>query len=61
MIMYFNDLRWDQKIGLLEKLLEYLRKLKEKLDRVAKEWRAISYTFGVELFNVTLSIEFNPQ
>jgi hypothetical protein len=60
-VMYFNSLSERQKSGVLGKLIEYLKKLKEKLDHIAKDWGAISYTIGVELFNVTLSIDFKPQ
>lgn len=60
-VMFFNSLSEERRAGLLEKILEYLKKLKERLDRIAKEWGVHSYSINVGLAGVTLSLEFEPK
>jgi hypothetical protein len=58
--MFFNSLSEERRADILEKMLEYLRKLKKKLDKIAKEWGVHSYSIDVGFTGVTLSLEFEP-
>jgi hypothetical protein len=59
-VMFFNSLSEKRKAGVLDKVLEYLKKLKKKLDAIAKEWGVHSYAIDVGLTGITLSLEFEP-
>jgi hypothetical protein len=60
-VMFFNSLSEERRAGILDKVLEYLKKLKEKLDAIAKDWGIHSYAIGVSLTGITLSLEFEPK
>lgn len=60
-ILYFNNLSETQKVGLLERIVEYLRKLKEKLDKIAKFWGVSNYSIGVSApWGINISLTFTP-
>ena len=46
-VLYFNSLEEQQKVGLLDKIVKYLKKLKEKLDQIGKEWGVSGYSISV--------------
>lgn len=61
-IMFFNSINDQQKASLLDKIIKYLRKLKEKLDGIAKNWGVSSYSIGVHApFGIDVSLTFEPQ
>ena len=58
-VLYFNSLEEQQKVGLLEKIVEYLKKLKEKLDQIGKDWGVSGYSISVTAPGViTVSLNF---
>jgi len=59
-VMFFNSLSEERRADILEKMLEYLKKLKKKLDKIAKEWGVHSYSIEVGSIGVALSLEFAP-
>jgi F0F1-type ATP synthase delta subunit len=58
---FFNSLAEQRRASILDKMLEYLKKLKEKLDGIAKEWGVHSYSIEVGFTGITLSLEFEPK
>jgi hypothetical protein len=60
-ITYVNGLETEQLSGILEKLWEYLKDLKEKLDLIAAKWGVESYSLGVGFTGVQLSLTFKPK
>ena len=59
--MFFNSLSEKQKGEILQKLLQYLKKLKKKLDAIAKEWGVSAYSIDVGWpGGVNLSLQFDP-
>jgi hypothetical protein len=60
-VMFFNSLSEERRAGILQKMLEYLKKLKKKLDMIAKEWGVHSYSIALGFTGVTLSLEFEPK
>jgi hypothetical protein len=60
-ILYFNSLPEKRKAGLFDKMVEYLRKLKGKLDKIAKVWGVSNYSIGVSApWGVNISLTFTP-
>ena len=57
-VMFFNSLSEKRRAGIIEKMLEYLKKLKKKLDAIAKEWGVHGYSIDVGSTGITLSLEF---
>jgi len=60
-ILFFNSLSDKQRAAILDRLLRYLKKLKRKLDAIAKEWGVSNYAIGVSFTGVTLSLTFEPK
>ena len=60
-ILFFNSLSDRQKASVLDRLLRYLKKLKKKLDAIAKDWGVSNYTIGVSLTGVNLSLTFETK
>jgi len=60
-ILFFNSLSDKQKAAILERLVNYLKKLKKKLDVIAKEWGVSNYAIGVSFTGVNLSLTFEPK
>jgi len=58
-ILFYNSLSDRQKAGVLDRLLNYLKKLKEKLDDIARDWGVDRYEIKVGL-GVSLSLTFKP-
>jgi len=46
-ILYFNSLSNEQKASLIDRIIEYLKKLKEELDKTAKNWGVSNYSIGI--------------
>lgn len=59
-ILFFNSLSDRQKAGVLNRLLNYLKKLKKKLDDVARDWGVDRYEIKVGL-GVSLSLTFKTS
>ena len=58
-ILYFNSLEEQQKIRLLDKIVEYIKKVKEKLDQIGKNWGVSAYSISVTTPGViTISLNF---
>jgi len=47
-----------ERVGILDKLIEYLAKLKSRLDDVGKEWGVESYSLGVGFTGVEVTLNF---
>jgi hypothetical protein len=60
-VLFFNSLSEERRAGILDKILKYLKKLKKKLDAIAKEWGVHSYSIAVSSTGITLSLEFEPE
>lgn len=56
--MYVNSLPESRRAGLLDKLVEYLHKLKEKLDSIGKGWGVDSYSISVGYLKLGLTLNF---
>ena len=59
-ILYFNSLSENQKLGVFDRIIKYLKKLKEKLDQIAKEWGVKTYSIEARTplgINVKLTFE----
>jgi hypothetical protein len=46
-ILFFNSLSNEQKASLIDRIIEYLKKLKEGLDKTAKNWGVSNYSIGI--------------
>ena len=46
-VLFFNSLSNEQKAGLIDRIIEYLRKLKEQLDKTAGNWGVSNYSIGI--------------
>lgn len=57
-VMYVNSLNPNERVGVLDRLLRYLHELKKKLDQVGKEWGVESYSLGVNLTGLELTLDF---
>ena len=61
-IMFFNSLSDKQKAGILDKIVNYLRRIKEKLDEIAREWGISSYSIGVSApWGINISVTFETM
>lgn len=59
MVLYLNSLSNQQKIGVIDWIIKWLRKLKDKLDEIAKDWRVSNYSIGVSApWEVEVSLTF---
>lgn len=46
-VLFFNSLSKEQKASLIDRIIEYLRKLKEQLDETGRGWGVSNYTLGI--------------
>ena len=60
-MLFFNSLPEQQKGDVLEKVLQYLKKLKKKLDAIAKEWGISGYSIDVGTTGFDLSLQFDTS
>ena len=58
LITYVNSLSESRRAGIFDKLIEYLHKLKKKLDSIGKTWGVDSYTISVGWLKIDLSLTF---
>jgi hypothetical protein len=62
-ILYFNSLSNEQKASLIDRIIEYLKKLKEELDKTAKNWGVSNYSIGISApggVNINFTFEAAP-
>ena len=61
-ILFFNSLSDEQRTSLIDRIIEYLKKLKEQLDATAEKWGVHNYSMGISAGKgVTLSFTFHSR
>ena len=62
-VLFFNSLSNEQKASLIDRIIEYLKKLKEELDKTAKNWGVSNYSIGISApggVNISFTFETAP-
>ena len=61
-ILLYNNLDSKQKIGILDRIVKYLKELKGKLDSISEEWGINDYSISVDVpFGISVSLNFEPK
>ena len=63
-VLFFNSLSNEQKASLIDRIIEYLKKLKEELDKTAKNWGVSNYSIGISApggVNISFTFEAAPM
>lgn len=63
-ILFFNSLSNEQKAALIDRIIEYLRRLKEQLDETAENWGVSNYTIGISApggVNISFTFESSSK
>lgn len=61
-VLFFNSLSEEQKASLIDRIIEYLRKLKEQLDKTGRKWGVSNYSIGISApVGVNISFTFETS